>query len=111
MPVNVLATCEKDKQDASATYVYFHSCSKDLSASGGRFIIDDDIKVGQHFRIALELPDYLLPVLIDCEAVWVKKLEGLKSRAKDSFEVGARFVKLDSPNDEAKLKKYLNLPQ
>ena len=108
IPVNVLAICERGNQNVSPAYVYFHSCTKDLSSSGGRFIVDENIKVGQHFRVALELSDNLLPILIDCEVVWVKELERFKSEIKEGVEAGVRFVKLDSPHDEEKLKKYLN---
>jgi hypothetical protein len=96
VPVNILATCEKDNEVLSPAYVYFHSCIKDLSLSGGRFVVVEDIKTGGHFKIALKLPDQLLPLLIDCEAVWIK-----------GVEVGARFIKFDSPNDQEKLKKFL----
>jgi len=108
IPVRVLSTCEKSSQDITPAYVYFHSCTKDLSPTGGRFVVDEDIKVGQQFRIALELPGDLMPFLIDCEVVWVKKLEGSDSVSTGNSEIGVRFVKLDSPNDEQRLKKYLS---
>jgi CheY-like chemotaxis protein len=108
VPLNVFATCERGDQSASPVYAYFHSCTKDLSPSGGRFVVDEDIKVGQRFRVALNLPVNLVPFLIDCEVVWAKELEGQRSEVKEGAEIGVRFVKLDSPHDEEKLKQYLN---
>jgi len=108
MPINVLATCERQESQFLSSYVYFHSCTKDLSQSGGRFIVDKDIKVGQHFMIALKLPVNAIPFLIECEVVWTKESEVLKAEIKEGVEAGVRFVKLDSPHDEEKLKRYLN---
>ena len=108
IPVNVLAGCERGDHYMPSTYMYFISYTKDLSPYGGRFIIGEDVKVGQHFSVSLELPVNFLPLLIDCEVVWVKKLEEFESKTKGSIEAGVRFVKLDSPRDEEKLRNYLN---
>jgi CheY-like chemotaxis protein len=108
MPVNVLASCEKEKHGPFPSCSHFISYTKDLSPFGGRFMVGEDIKVGQHFSMALELPVNFLPLLIDCEVVWVRKFEEFDSNIKGCAEVGVRFVKLDSPRDEEKLKNYLN---
>jgi CheY-like chemotaxis protein len=108
MSVNVLAGCEMDNRYAPGAPTYFMSYTKDLSAWGGRFIVNEDIKVGWHFSAALELPVNFLPLLIDCEAVWIRKLEEFEVKTKGSFEVGVKFIKLDSPRDAEKLKSYLN---
>ncbi len=108
MPVNVLASCERNNVYASPAGAHFLSYTKDLSMWGGRFIIGENVKVGQHLTIALELPVNFLPLLIDCEVVWVKKLEEFTSKTKGRIEAGVRFVKLDSPSDQKKLKNYLN---
>jgi len=107
MEAVVTATCEKDDLHAPDAYGYFHSCSKDLSATGARFVVGQGVNEGEHFRIALELPDSLSPLLIECEVVWVKPLEKLRSKLKEAVEVGVRFVKLDSPHDDEKLRDYL----
>jgi CheY-like chemotaxis protein len=108
MPVNVLANCEWANQYPSTIDSHFLSYTKDLSPLGGRFIVGEDVKVGQRFMIALEIPVNFLPLLIDCEVIWVRKLEESDTRTKVIVEVGARFIKLDSPRDEEKLKNYLN---
>ena len=108
LPVNVLANCESLGPQANFDSSHFLSYTKDLSLLGGRFVIGEDIKVGQHFSAALELPVNFLPLLIDCEVVWVKKLEEFHSTPQKNVEAGVRFVKLDSPSDEEKLKNYLN---
>ncbi len=108
IPVNVFASCEKDRHDPFPACSHFISYTKDLSPFGGKFIVGEDVKVGQHFTMALELPSNFLPVLIDCEVVWVKKYEASDPKDKGSVEAGVRFVKLDSPLDEEKLKNYLN---
>jgi CheY-like chemotaxis protein len=108
MPVNVLAGCEMDNRYAQGSCTYFISYTKDLSAWGGRFIVNEDIKVGQHFSAALELPVNFLPLLIDCEVIWVRRVEEFEVKTKGSFEVGVKFIKLDSPRDAEKLKAYLN---
>jgi CheY-like chemotaxis protein len=107
MPVNVLANCEMENHGAYPVCSHFLSYTKDLSPLGGRFIVNEDIKAGQHFTMALELPVNFLPLLIDCEAVWVKKLEEVDAPIKGRVEIGVRFIKLDSLHDEAKLKNYL----
>jgi CheY-like chemotaxis protein len=108
MPVNVLAGFERYDHHASAPCAHFLSYTKDLSLLGGRFIVGEEVEVGQFFSIALELPVNFLPLLIDCEVVWVKKMEEFDLDIKGSVEIGVRFVKLDSPRDEEKLKNYLN---
>ena len=108
VPVNVLASCENINNVLIPPSKHFFSYTKDLSLKGGRFVVSEDIKVGEHFSAALELPVNFLPLLIDCEVVWAKKLEKIDSSAKGSIEVGARFVKLDSARDEEQLKNYFN---
>jgi CheY-like chemotaxis protein len=108
MPVNVLVDCERRNRDTFPLYESFISYTKDLSPTGGRFIVSEDIKVGQNFSAAMELPINYFPLLIDCEVVWVRKLEESDGKTKGSMEAGVRFVKLDSPRDEQKLKNYLN---
>jgi len=109
MPVNVLATCENMSPGTSPSGAHFLSYIKDLSLRGGRFVINEDPKVGRHFSAALELPVNSFPLLVDCEVVWVKKLEEPGPRPKRNFEAGVRFVKLDLSRDEEKLKNYLSL--
>ena len=86
----------------------FFSYTKDLSLKGGRFVVGEDVNVGQHFSVALELPSNFLPLLIDCEVVWSRKLEEGGLKTKGGNEIGVRFVKLDSPYDEEELKNYFN---
>jgi len=106
--VNVLANWEKNEHYTYCSCARFVSYSKDLSLLGGRFIIGEDIKAGEHFTMALELPVNAFPLLIDCEVVWIKKMVEFDLNTKSNFEAGVRFVKLDSPYDEDKLKDYLN---
>ncbi len=106
-PVIILANCENINDGTPPVLSRFISYTKDLSPTGGRFIVGEDIKVGQFFTMALELPGDPLPLMIDCEAVWVKKLDGYDPNVKAVVEAGVRFVKVDAPHDEEKLKKYL----
>jgi len=107
IPVNVLANCEK-LSHAPWGGSHFIAYTKDLSLWGGKFVVGKDIKVGQHLSIALELPVHFLPLLIDAEVVWMHKREAFGLASKGNAEAGIRFVKLDSPSDEEKLKSYLN---
>ena len=108
MPVNILAACERDSHYAPGNFQNFISYTKDLSLHGGRFVIGDDIQVGQHFSVSLELPVNFLPLLIDCEVVWVKRIGERDPQAAGNLEIGVKFVKLDSPRDEENLRNYLN---
>lgn len=108
IPVNVLASCESVNQSASSSSPHFFSYTKDLSLKGGRFVVAEDINVGQRFSAALELPSNFLPILINCEVVWAKKLEENNLENKRNYEVGVRFVKLGLPQDEQRLKNYFN---
>jgi len=108
IPVNVFASCEKVNQQRYPSSIHFFSYTKDLSKNGGRFIVAEDIQVGQHFSASLELPNSFLPLLIDCEVIWVKKLDEFNLKAKKNIEVGVKFVKLDLPQDEEKLRNYLS---
>lgn len=108
VPVNVLASCESAAQFTSSSSAHFLSYTKDLSLKGGRFVIAEDINVGQRFSAALELPANFLPILIKCEVVWAKKMEDNNSQNKRNYEIGVRFAKLDLPQDEQRLKNYFN---
>jgi len=108
MPVNFLANCKIEGHTASFASSHFISYTKDLSPFGGRFIVGEEIKAGQLFTIALELPINFFPLLINCEVVWVRKLEESDPKVKGRVEAGVRFAKLGSPRDEQKLKNYLN---
>lgn len=106
--VNVLASCESINNHEHESSIHCFSYTKDLSLYGGRFIFAEDLHTGQHLSVALELPSNFLPVLIDCEVVWVRKLDDHDPKNKGSIEVGVKFVKLDMHQDEDKLKNYLN---
>ena len=108
VPVNVFASCETVDHLTARPPVHFFSYTKDLSESGGRFVVAEDIKIGQHFAASLELPTNFLPILIDCEVVWVKKMEQFNLKVNRNNEVGVKFVKLDLPRDEENLKNYLS---
>jgi len=108
VPVHVYASCERINYQTYPACVHFFSYAKDLSLHGGRFVIAEDLQIGQHFSASLELPTNFLPILIDCEVVWVKKLEDYDLKGKKNNEVGVRFVKLDLSKDEEKLKNYLS---
>ena len=108
IPVNALASCQRVNHDSSGRDTHFLSYTKDLSRWGGKFILNEDIKVGQHFTAALELPVNFLPLLIDCEVMWVRKLEEFVFQSNGNVEAGVRFVKLDSSRDEEKLENYLS---
>jgi hypothetical protein len=108
IPVNVLASCESVSRSLSLASTHFFSYTKDLSLKGGRFVIAEDMNVGQNFSAALELPANFLPLLINCEVVWAQKTEENDLNNKKSYEVGVRFVKLDLPQDEQRLKNYFN---
>ena len=108
VPVNVLASCENVDHSRPAGPVHFFSYTKDLSLKGGRFLFAEDVNVGQHFTAALELPSNFLPILINCEVVWAQKLEEQNLSSKINYEVGVKFVKLDLPQDEQRLKSYFN---
>jgi hypothetical protein len=77
--------------------------------SGGRFIVGENVRVGQRFTSALELPLNFMPLLIDCEVVWVKKLEESESESMGNLAAGVKFIRLESPRDQEELKNYLNL--
>jgi len=106
-PVSVLATFERIGRFPQAPISHILSYSKDLSEEGGRFIVGEDVKIGQNITVALELPVNFLPILIDGEVVWVKKIDEYEADIPATAEVGIRFVKLDLPGDEEKLKNYL----
>ncbi|MBF0510965.1 MAG: response regulator [Candidatus Omnitrophica bacterium] len=108
IPVNIFANCEKVNPQVGVPYIRFLSYTKDLSLKGGRFVVAEDIQEGQYFSASLELPDTFLPLLIDCEVIWVKKLEDHGPNGRANHEVGVRFVKLDLQQDEEKLKNYLS---
>lgn len=108
VPANVLASCESSNYFLSPASIHFFSFTKDLSLQGGRFIVAEDIKVGQRFSVSLELPANFIPLLIDCEVIWVRKIEEKESTTKGNFEVGVKFLKLASSHDEEKLKSYFN---
>ena len=102
--VNVFASCEAVDAARLPFSSHFFSYTTDLSRTGGRFVVPDSIKTGQRFSVSLELPTHFLPLSIDCEVVWVRKSQ----KADRNNEAGVRFVKLDSPQDEEKLKNYLS---
>jgi CheY-like chemotaxis protein len=108
IPVNIFASCQKGSHRLLPDSARFFSYTKDLSLQGGRFVIAEDLQEGQHFSAFLELPTNFLPLLVDCEVMWVKKLGRYDLKAKRNNEVGVRFVKLDPPQDEEKLKNYLS---
>jgi len=108
VPVNALASCESADYTSVHGLSHFFSYTKDLSLKGGRFVVAEDINVGQHFTAALELPSNFLPLLINCEVVWAKKMDEYNLKNKNNYEVGVRFVKLDLPQDEEKLKNYFS---
>lgn len=109
MPVNVLASWEKGLYDESPASTHFLSYTKDLSLSGGKFVVGQDIRVGQHFTLALELPVNFMPLLIEGEVVWVNESEKSEHENIGNIEAGVRFIKCESPSDEEKLRNYLNI--
>lgn len=105
LPVKVIAECKKS-EDIFNYQRRFLSFTRDISMRGLRMVSPGEIRVGEHIAMALELPDYFMPLLVYGEVKWVKTRDGANNKIESVTEAGVSFTRMEF-SDAKRLHNYL----
>ena len=72
--------------------VYYKSVTKNISANGARFCIEEELPKGTVLDIAIKIPTKPQPIPIKARIVWTKKQS---EQGKDVYDSGFEIVEID----------------
>ncbi len=87
---------------------HFISFTFDLSLQGARLVFPLETKIGKCITMAMEVPEYFIPLLVYGKVVWIKRTEGLRGQINNFIEVGVKFKNIEA-KDLARLQDFLDL--
>ena len=92
-----------------STPVRFNSFTKDISVSGVRIVLDEELPILQDVRLQMDIQDDLPPIVCEGVVKWTlaHRQEGASSDAPMRYQTGFQFSGL-SDTDRVRLQKIIS---